>query len=63
MDRLFDKSFQDYYTELFNELKIKLASEPDNYIITQPTEDLVKYYLNQSLSPIEYDPSKDECKW
>jgi len=60
MNRLSDKTYQDYYSELFGELKLKIASESDSYIIVQPTEDLVKYYLNRSLNPIEFDNEKEE---
>lgn len=58
--RLSDKTYQQYYGELFDELKLKLASEPDNYVIAQPTEDLVKYYSSFALSPIEFDSENEE---
>jgi hypothetical protein len=60
MNRLSDKTYQEYYSELFNELKIKIAQEQDDYIISNPTEDLVKYYLNNALQPIEFDDSREE---
>ncbi|WP_299318823.1 hypothetical protein [uncultured Maribacter sp.] len=60
MNRLRDKTYQQYYSELFDSLKIKIAQEQDDYIIANPTEDLVKYYLGQSLQPIEFDDSKEE---
>lgn len=60
MSRLSDKTYQQYYSELFNELKIKIAQEQDDYIISNPTEDLVKYYLNDALQPIEFDDSREE---
>ena len=60
MNRLSDKTYQQYYSELFNELKIKIAQEQDDYIISNPTEDLVKFYLNDALQPIEFDDSKEE---
>jgi hypothetical protein len=60
MSRLSDKSFEVHYIELFDELKLKIASESDDYIITQHTDDLVKYYTNNSLSPIEFDPNQEE---
>lgn len=60
MNRLGDKSYHDYYLELFGNLKLKIASETDDYIISQPTEDLVKYYLNQSLKPIEFSSEQKE---
>lgn len=60
MNRISDKTFQEYYQELFSEKKIKIASESDDYIIAQPTEDLVKYYQNDSLQPIEFDSNKQE---
>ena len=60
MNRLGDKTYQQYYSELFNDLKIKIAHEQDDYIISNPTEDLVKYYLNDVLQPIEFDDSREE---
>ena len=60
MNRLGDKTYQQYYSELFNDLKIKIAHEQDDYIISNPTEDLVKYYLNDALQPIEFDDSREE---
>lgn len=60
MNRLSDKTYQEYYSELFGELKLKIASESDSYIVSQPTEDLVKYYLSRSFNPIEFDIEKDE---
>jgi hypothetical protein len=60
MNRLFTKTYQDYYNDLFGELKIKIASELDDFIIAQPTEDLVRYYLSYTLRPIELDPENEE---
>jgi hypothetical protein len=60
MSRLTDKSISQHYAELFEQLKLKIASEPDDYIIAQRTEDLIKYYLGQSLKPIEFDPDREE---
>jgi hypothetical protein len=60
MHTLNDKSFKVYYMELYETLKLKIASESDDYIITQPTEDLVKYYSNQFLSPVEFDADRKE---
>jgi len=60
MNRLNDPTYHDYYSKLFEDLKFKIASESDDYIIAQPTEDLVKYYFNQTLSPIEFDTSSNE---
>ena len=45
MSRLSDKSIEVHYLELFDELKLKIASESDDFIIIQSTDDLVKYYL------------------
>lgn len=39
---------------------MKIASESDDYIIAQPTDDLVKYYMGNALDPIELDPNKEE---
>lgn len=60
MNRISDRTYQDYYDALFNEMKLKIASESDDYIIAQPTEDLVKYYMGSALNPIELDPNKEE---
>lgn len=61
MNRLSDMTYQDYYNELFNELKMKIASESDDYVITQPTDDLVKYYYSKSsLNPIQFNTEKEE---
>lgn len=60
MNRISDRTYQDYYDGLFNDIKLKIATESDNYIIAQPTEDLVKYYMNVALNPIEFDDNKDE---
>jgi hypothetical protein len=60
MNRLNDPTYNDYYLKLFEDLKLRIASEADDYIIAQPTEDLLKYYCNQALSPIEFDTNKDE---
>lgn len=53
-------TFQDYYLALFNKIKLKILTESDDYIIAQPTEDLVKYYMDIVLDPIELDPDKEE---
>jgi GDP-D-mannose dehydratase len=58
--RLSDKSYFDHYLELFDELKFKITGEPDDYIIAQPLEDLIKYYRNSSFNPIEFDIDKNE---
>ncbi len=60
MNRLNDPTYNDYYLKLFEDLKLRMASEADDYIIAQPTEDLLKYYSNQALSPIEFDINTDE---
>lgn len=60
MIRISDRTYQDYYAALFNEMKLKIAGESDDYIIAQPTEDLVKYYMGSALNPIELDPNKEE---
>ncbi len=54
------KTFDQYYSDLLSELQLKIISEEDNYIISQQTEDLVKFYLNSCLNPIEFDSSKEE---
>lgn len=61
MSRLTDRTYQDYYTALFGELKLKIASESDDYIIATLTDDLVKFYYSRNiLNPIEFDPDKEE---
>ena len=60
MIRQFYKTFENYYSDLFNEIHLKIVAESDNYIITQPTEDLVKYYMESSLSPLMFDPNQEE---
>ena len=60
MNRISDRTYQDYYDGLFNDIKLKVATEADDYIIAQPTEDLVKYYMNVALDPIELDNDKEE---
>lgn len=60
MNRFADKTFDQYYSELFDQLKFKIASESDDYIISQPTEDLVKYYSSQFLNPVEFDKDSEE---
>lgn len=54
------KSFEQYYSDLLSELQLKILSEKDNYIVSQQTEDLVKYYLSSCLNPIEFDLSEEE---
>lgn len=54
------KTFEQYYNDLLNEIQLSIVAEPDNYVITQPTEDLVKYYLGNCLSPLEFDSSQEE---
>lgn len=60
MNRISDITFEDYYNTLFNDTKFKIATESDDYIIVQPTEDLVKYYMDIVLHPIELDLDKEE---
>ena len=60
MNRFRDKTYQQYYLELFDTLKLQVAQEKDDYIIGNPTEDLVKFYLLQGLQPIEFDDSEEE---
>jgi hypothetical protein len=60
MNSFRDKSYEQYYSELLEELKLQIASESDDYVIAQPTEDLVKYYLKDKLVPIEFDPNQEE---
>lgn len=55
-----NKTFEQYYSDLFDTLKLQIASELDDYIIGNPTEDLVKYYLGNLFSPIEFDPDEEE---
>ena len=54
------KNFEQYYSDLLSELQLKIVSEADNYIISQQTEDLVKFYLNSCLNPLEFDLDKEE---
>ncbi len=60
MNRISDKTYEDFYNELFNEIKLKIATELDDHIITQPTEDLVNIYMNIALDPIKLDPDQQE---
>lgn len=60
MNRLNDKTYQDFYSDLFGKLKLQIATESDEYIISQQTENLVKYYIDRSLKPIEFDTEIDE---
>lgn len=60
MDGLRTKTYQQYFSELLDEIKLKIASEPDDYVIVQPTEDLVKYYLGSSFKPIEFNADINE---
>ncbi len=60
MNRISDKTFEQFYIELFDEIKIKISSEEDCYIIAQPTDDLVNYYLGKTLQPIEFDKNREE---
>lgn len=60
MNRFSDRTYEDYYNAMFNDIKLKIATESDDYIIAQPTEDLVKYYMDIALDPIELDPNKEE---
>lgn len=60
MNRISDRTYEDYYIALFNDIKLKIATESDDYIIAQPTENLVKYYLDNALDPIEFDSDKEE---
>jgi len=54
------KTFEQYYSDLFDSLKLQIASEGNDYIIATPTEDLVKYYLNDLFNPLEFDSSEEE---
>lgn len=60
MNRISDRTYEDFYNALFNDIKLRIATESDDYIIAQPTEDLVKYYMDIALDPIELDPNKEE---
>ena len=60
MNRISDKTFEQYYSELFDSIKLKIAAESDDYIITQPAEDLIKYYSSNCLNPIELDLEREE---
>lgn len=60
MNRISDRTYEDFYNALYNEIELKIATELDDYIIAQPTEDLVKYYMDIALDPIELDPNKEE---
>jgi hypothetical protein len=60
MNRFTDKTFEQFYTELFDSIRLKIASESDEYIITQPTEDLVKFYTSDCLNPLVFDQDKEE---
>ena len=60
MNRISDKTFEQYYSELFDSIKLKIASESDNFIITQPTEDLIKYYTSNCINPVEFDFDREE---
>ena len=60
MNRISDRTYGDFYNALFNDIKLKIATESDDYIIAQPTENLVKYYMDIALDPIELDPNKEE---
>lgn len=60
MNRFTDKTFQDFYFELFDKIKLKIASEKDDFIIAQPTEDLVKYYTQDLLQPVEFNLDREE---
>jgi hypothetical protein len=54
------KTFEQYYSDLLSELQLKIVSETDDYIISQQTEDLVKFYLNSCFNPLEFDLGKEE---
>lgn len=60
MNRFSDKTFEQYYSELFDSIRLKIAAESDNYIITQPTEDLTKYYTSSCLNIVEFDFNREE---
>lgn len=60
MNRFRDKTYQQYYSELFGEIKLQIASESDDFIIAQPLEDLVKYYFTGLIKPIEFDSDNEE---
>lgn len=55
------KTFEQYYSDLFTELCLHIMSEPDDYIISEPTEDLVAYYHSEnSFSPLEFDYENEQ---
>lgn len=61
MSRLSDKTYSEYYQQLFDELKLKIMSEKDDLIITTETDDLVKYYYSKnSLHPINFNSETEE---
>lgn len=53
------KTFEEYYLELLNRIQLEIVNEQDEYIIMQPTEDLIKYYSSRCLKPIKIDPEKE----
>jgi hypothetical protein len=54
------KTFEQYYFDLFDVIVLAIKSEKDAYIIAQPSEDLVTYYLSNCLDPIELDQENEE---
>lgn len=60
MNRNSDRTYENYYDGLFNDIMLKIATESDDYIIAQPTEDLVKYYSDVALDPIELNLNLEE---
>ncbi len=60
MNRISDKTYEQFYRELFDRLKLQIESESDDYIIAQPSDDLVKYFFKDALQPIEFDSDKEE---
>lgn len=59
MSRISHRTYQDYYDGLFGEIKLKIVSQ-DDYIIAESNEDLVEYYMENALNPIEFNPNKEE---
>jgi hypothetical protein len=55
INRFKDATFEQFYSELFDKIKLTIASEQDDFIIAQLTKELVKYYSKQILRLIEFD--------
>ena len=59
MNRISDRTIEDYYCQFLENVKHEIIKEKENYILTTPTEDLVAFYTSECIKPIMYDDTRE----